>query len=88
MGLLNETKSWEKILMKPTISTGEAKQIKLTMGIMSSPSFSKILLENHFNSIQSANVHSLIHAYHNKSTSSWGEVMKVSLTKSVRTELL
>ena len=74
--------------MKSTISTGEAKKIKLTMGIFSAPSFSKIILENHFNSIQSANVHSLFHAYHNKSTSSWGEVMKVSLTKSVRTELL
>ena len=58
------------------------------MGIFSSASFSKNLLENHFNSIQSANVLSLFHAYHNNITSSWGEVMKVRLTKSVKTELL
>ena len=70
------------------MSTGEAKKNQLTMGIFSSASFSKNLLENHVNSIQSANVHSLFHDYHDKSTSSWGEVMKVRLTKSVKTELL
>ena len=58
------------------------------MGIFSSLSFSKILPENHVNSIQSTNVHSLFHAYHKEGASSWDEVMKVSLTKSVRTETL
>ena len=43
--------------MKSMISTGEAEKIKLTVGIFSSASFSKILLENHVNSIQSANAH-------------------------------
>ena len=49
--------------------------------------FLKFVLENHVNSIQSTNVHSLSLAHCNKSASSQGIVIKVLLTKSAKTEI-